>query len=337
MKDSITDKNKIRSTLLENGYRPLPLLDKGIRIKGWSRDTIDQAWLDQFKRNGKFNNTGIRCDDLIAFDIDVLDEALADQCEDLINEKCGYTDLCRVGQWPKRLLLYGLSDKAGRSARSGKYGGHQVELLCTHGRQFAAFGIHPGTGRKYDWLEGSTPLTTDRKSLPEISAALALQTLDALEVLLQDTGLAKTTPGGRLGVDNVEEYDLVDSLAVQLTNGSETTWGELRDTLTVKGVWGNLRREDNEFGDSNAIHFSLSTGNSMYFAHDFARDVTHWEPVVSIELGEALPDQSNVDMFTDQALVTLLDDYVLLADKTIRHIDHRPGMARPVQKKRQVQ
>ena len=317
-----TDKNEIRQQLLENGYRPLPLVDKGIRIKGWSRATLDQAWVDQYKRSGNFPNTGIRCDDLIAFDIDVLDEDLSNQCEDLINDYCGYSELCRVGQWPKRLLLYRLDGEILRSARTGKYGGHQVELLATHGRQFAAFGIHPGTHKEYNWLDSRSPVNTPYTNLLPITADHAIETLNRLDQLLIDTGLERTAPGGGQSAQGINEYDLVDEFPVLIHDDCEGTWGDLKDNLDAKGVWGNLKRENGEWGDSNAVHFYMAHGSGQCCAHDFARDVTHWEPTVSEKLGEALPDEPEVDMFTDQALADMLQDYVLLADKTVRHIDH---------------
>ena len=115
-------RHELRKQLLANGYRPLPLVDKGIRIPGWTRAEIDTEWIEQFRRSGAYQNTGIRCDDLIAFDIDVTDEDLADEIEDYIENTVGPTDLCRVGYWPKRLLLYRATVPCERSARTGKYG-----------------------------------------------------------------------------------------------------------------------------------------------------------------------------------------------------------------------
>ena len=101
-----TDRNTQRNTLLDNGYHPLPLAAKGCFIKGWSTREITAEWLQEYARIAKYPNTGIRCDNLIAFDIDVLDEQLADTIEGYIEARCGETEFCRIGRWPKRLLVY---------------------------------------------------------------------------------------------------------------------------------------------------------------------------------------------------------------------------------------
>lgn len=321
-----TERAKIRKQLIDNGYRPLPLLDKGIRIPGWSRDDITQEWIDQFARSARYKNTGIRCDDLIAFDIDVLNEDLADDIEHHVEKTCGVTDLCRVGRWPKRLLVYRSTGDAERSARTGKYGGHQVELLATHGRQFAAFGTHPGTGADYEWLDGFSPLNTPFADLPELSPELALQCLGELEELLAATGLERTTPGGRRGVDGVNLYDLDDSSEMLLSDGSCMLWGDLKSDLDETGVWGNLRRENGEFGDSDGCHAYISKGLGQPCIYDFPRDVTHWDDPAagSKALADALPDApTGTTMFNGgDDLQELIDGYVLLADKTVRSIDH---------------
>ena len=320
------DRAQLRKQLLANGYRPLPLLDKGIRIPGWTRAEIDADWLAPYERSNKYKNTGIRCDDLIAFDIDVLDEDLANEIEDFIEEKCGPTDLCRVGCWPKRLLLYRVVKGAGmdRSARTGKYGGHQVELLATFGRQFAAFGTHPGTGREYEWLDGFSPLNTTYSELPELSPDGAMQCLKELDELLAATGLERTSPGGRRGIEGANLYDLQNSLEVLLVDGSEITWGELKRQLDSRGEWGNLRRENGEWGDSDGVHFYIAEGIGEACIHDFARDVTHWDSPSVTQTAQALPPQpGGMTMFGDKTdhLAELRENYVLLGDKTVRVID----------------
>ena len=148
-----------RNQLLANGYLPLPLDGKRPTYKGWTRQHIDTAWLDSFKRKTKYSNTGLRCDNLIGFDIDVLDFDLADSIEALIEQHAGPTELCRYGKRPKRLLVYRLDGEALKSARTGRYGGHMVELLATRGRQFVACGIHPETQKPYQWASDQlTPL-----------------------------------------------------------------------------------------------------------------------------------------------------------------------------------
>jgi hypothetical protein len=308
--------------LLANGYRPLPLLDKGIRIKGWSTATIDAAWLKQYERNGKYQNTGIRCDGLVAFDIDVYDEDLANEIEELIEDYWGQTELCRVGQWPKRLLLYRLSGEAIRSARTGKYGEHQVELLTSSGRQFAAFGEHPHTHKDYEWLGDCSPINTPLCDLPLIEGIAAQSALEQIEQLLVDTGLIKNSPGNTIGSSGVKLYDLDDDTRFQV-EGVETTWFDLSATLTESGIWANAMRENGEYGDSDGVHCFIAKGSKEPCAHDFPRDCTHFGVVISKAAQKLLPDPPAAGVFTSTKTVLddLIEHWVLMSNKAARRID----------------
>ena len=327
MANNSTNRAQLRKTLLSHGYKPLPLIDKGIRIKGWVSADITSDWLDQYARNGKFLNTGLRCDDLIAFDIDVLDDALADGCEALIEQQCGPTELCRVGRWPKRLLLYRLTgDKPPHSARTGRYthGGdtHQVELLCTSGRQFAAFGVHPGTGQDYAWLDGQSPLTVAYRDLPAVTFEQAQRALEGLDTLFVESGGNPVLASSTYSVNGAVAHDLLDGLAVEV-DGAETTWGELKVSLDENGCFGNLKRENGEFGDSGAVHFYRTGTSNALCAYDFARDCLHYEPVVADALPDALTDLPDaVTLFDPPELAELLTRWVLIADKTVRNVDN---------------
>ena len=245
-----TERTKLRNTLLLNGYLPLPLADKGIFIKGWSRVQITEDWLKGFARSGRYGNTGLRCDELAAFDIDVLDEALADKCERYVENRAGETDLCRIGQWPKRLLLYAVEPataEAIRSCRTGKYGGHMVEMLCRHGRQFAAFGIHPGTKKPYQW-EDASPLTVPILELPIIPGELVMSIMEGLDKLLADTGLPRERAAHVRGGSSSDEYDMLPDTEVEF-EGQRVLWGDLAPLLTSEGGFGNFGVESTMLGE----------------------------------------------------------------------------------------
>ena len=322
-KNHSTDRAELRNTLLSNGYRPLPLLDKGIRIKGWSRAEINQEWLDKYRRSGAYANTGIRCDDLITFDIDVLSEPFADEIEAFIEQEFGATELCRVGRWPKRLLVYrkieGAEDPS-KSARTGRYeGDHMVELLCGHGRQFAAYGIHPGTGEPYYW-EGEDLLSVPYADVPQIELDAAYGVLEACDLILQGHGLTLVTPGVRSGFAGMNEYDLADDDEC-LIDGKTITWGDLKGELDKRGQFGNIRRDHGEFGDSSAVHFMLAKGSGEPCAHDFVMDCTHWEAPPSDLLAELLPEQPDDSIFIPEDMQDLIKNCVILSDLTVRRVD----------------
>lgn len=320
-----TDRNEIRNTLLANGYTPLPLAQKGCYVKGWSRVEVTEEWLKQYARQARYPNTGLRCDKLLAFDIDVLNEALADDVEQRIEACVGRTDLCRVGQWPKRLLLYRVKGKPGKTARTGRYGNHMVELLCSHGRQFAGFGRHP-SGVDYEWCDDTSPLGVPFKKLPAVDYEAAEHALAECDKLLKATGLPLMRKAHAQGLHADQEFDLTDGFEIKLNNGELVTWGELKPDLTKEGVFGNIKREDGEFGDSDAVHFYIATGSGEPCAHDFVHDCTHWEQPITPELADVLPDAENnigeTDLFTDDALADLVENWVLLKDGTVRHIEH---------------
>lgn len=317
------NRKQLRNTLLANGYTPLPLLSsgKGLYIKGWSRQEVTEAWLEQYARRTDYSNTGIRCDQLAAFDLDILDELLCDAAELLVEDHCGETELCRYGRAPKRLLVYRMSGKPPfKSLRTAKYGPHRAELLCGSGRQFAAFGIHPDTAKPYTW-DGLSPLELAYKKLPKVDYATAQSCLNALDELLLETGLAIESPGLAFGHAGRQEFDLIDDYEC-LIDGVVTPWGELKGTLDKDGVFGNVTREDGTFGDSSAVHFMLAAGSDLPCIHDFVRDCTHWDQTITPELAAALPDHAPVTVFTPDPLADLLENWVYVRDKTVRHVNH---------------
>jgi hypothetical protein len=313
-----TSRHELRLALLANGYRPLPLLDKGIRIKGWTRQTIDAAWLEQYRRNGNFHNTGIRCDDLVAVDIDVLDVVHADKIDQLAEDVLGTSELCRIGKWPKRLLLYRWEGEPMPSFRSGKYtvNGEEarVELLTSPGRQFAAFGRHPA-GSEYYW-DGASPLETPWRDLPVITEAQRGQFIEAVESYLDQHG-ERVSPGGLLGMTGSSVYDLEPGTLCEV-GGERSTWNQLRAELDHKGLFGNLQREDGELGDSGGVHFFVARGSGEPCAHDFPRDVTHWEAPTGHAV--ELPEHAD-SVFDPPELKQLLEGAVLMGDKTVRWLD----------------
>jgi hypothetical protein len=98
---------------------------------------------------------------VVAIDIDIADIHVSWQVRQVAADIFGSTPLIRVGQWPKLLLVF----RAGEPIDTQHIGG--VDILG-RGSQFVAFGIHPGTGKAYYWLEDS-PSGIDVSSVPEVS------------------------------------------------------------------------------------------------------------------------------------------------------------------------
>ena len=125
--------------LLENGYSPLPINPSSKRPAPTRWTTVEisdaqvAAWANTFPHHG----IGLRTGHLIGIDIDILDPDIAHHVSTLAQQRLGDT-LMRVGQWPKRLLLYRSDVPFAKLSTSG------LEVLGL-GQQFVAFGIHPKT------------------------------------------------------------------------------------------------------------------------------------------------------------------------------------------------
>ncbi|MBF0181936.1 MAG: bifunctional DNA primase/polymerase, partial [Magnetococcales bacterium] len=109
---------------------------------------------------------GIPCGMIVGVDIDIIDDAdLADRLQALAFGMLGETPAIRIGQYPKRMLVY-------RTTIPFKgIKAHPLEVLC-QGQQFVAYAIHPGTGQPYDWpVRSLADLTL--ADLPTITEAQA--------------------------------------------------------------------------------------------------------------------------------------------------------------------
>ncbi len=109
---------------------------------------------------------GVAAGKVIGIDIDVLQsKEVAEKIEGLAKRMLGDTPAVRIGHAPKRLLVY-------RSVQP--FGGFKyppIEVLGV-GQQFIAYGIHPDTGKPYEWPV-STLAELDMDELPAITEAQA--------------------------------------------------------------------------------------------------------------------------------------------------------------------
>src|SRR5207247_1706905 len=94
--------------------------------------------------------------------------ALASTAERLSRKILGETTLVRVGQFPKRILVYRPEPvyRPEEGIDTKRLGG--IDILG-RGSQFVSFGIHPGVGRPYYWL-GDDPTNTLVESLVVVTA-----------------------------------------------------------------------------------------------------------------------------------------------------------------------
>lgn len=143
--------------LVDAGFHILPLepgqkhpaffeLGEWKKMYGWGQYAVRQPSSLEMQHWCRWPGTGIGIPGgkVVGIDIDVLDAELALEVDRLCQRELGDTPALRIGQAPKRLLVY----RTAEPFVSRSYG--PLELLCL-GKQFVAYGNHPVTGRAYEW------------------------------------------------------------------------------------------------------------------------------------------------------------------------------------------
>lgn len=330
MSNDSTERAAIRKRLLANGYAPLPLNGKACYVKGWSFAAIDEDFIKAHERKAAWSNTGLRCDNLIAADIDVANAQLADLVEHVVEHHLGKTEFCRFGKGEKRLLLYWIDDPMPK-LRTARYEGDvQVEFLGK-GCQFVAYGIHPDTGEPYEWVGDHEPIKSELDALPSVTREQVENCKAALDALFADEmGLQAQAIGG--GGAGEHDYCLTadDKFDVTSPGHGLMSVAEIKEKLAPGEVWEcNLTaiRPDSD-SQAGRIHWGDSGRLSVA---DFVTGVTYFETLALDEAGELLadilPDEPGDDdnMFgttAPTALTELLEHYVYVAaDDTVRRLE----------------
>jgi hypothetical protein len=170
--------------LFAKGFEPVPIAprQKYPTITNWP--TADCAEL--VKHWPAMHGIGLRTGKIVAVDVDVYDAEVVDRLISLLNFMCSDSPLTRIGQPPK-VMAPVLCPEIKSKISSNKWcegNGviNQIEIL-SHGQQFVAYGIHPDTGKRYQW-DGD--LLTHQ--LPTISRSLLQEVFDHLDKLATERG-----------------------------------------------------------------------------------------------------------------------------------------------------
>lgn len=161
------------STVLDNGYHPIPCIGKRPIISEWPRWCAEQpspADIDLW--SGQFPNAkiGFACGSIIAIDVDVMDPADAKIFREMVFEHFGYSPLLRIGNAPKFAVLYRAEGSIRSLNRKFSDGSGDGIDIISDGKQIIAFGMHEGAGRPYQWPDKS-PLEVPASELPAITEA----------------------------------------------------------------------------------------------------------------------------------------------------------------------
>src|SRR5262245_8179429 len=228
-----------RLHMLSNGYVPLPASDKGVFLPNWSKldengnqcgvdPTIEE--IDRWSvEHPDWQSTSVRCGEVVAIDCDILDKAVADKVREEARRCFGKAFPTRVGNPPKFLVMCRTAKTFGK-LWTNKYvqpngDESRVEVLA-NGQQLVAFGIHPKTGKPYEWF-GGDPLTVAVADLTEVSRDKVVEFLRTAE------GFLSSQPGWTLApkAARANYEDQKRDEPKQDYSGKPTDWVKLEGAL----------------------------------------------------------------------------------------------------------
>lgn len=143
-----------------NGYAPIPVYPgkKRPSVSQWTTtDFRDQNVVKDHAARYAAHQIGLILGDVIAIDIDCLDQSIAYEVQQLCIERLGKSPI-RIGQAPKQMLFY--SNKGSQFSKKNTPSFYlngqkqQVEILAD-GQQCVVYGEHPDTHSAYEWREKS--------------------------------------------------------------------------------------------------------------------------------------------------------------------------------------
>jgi hypothetical protein len=144
--------------LIANGYEPVAVEGKRALGTGWSTrpNTIEAVTADRAALPNA-TNTGLRTGRLVGLDIDIRDPAQAEAIQAIAFEVLGNGPMMRIGS-KGAMLVYRNETSISKITITdhppdGRKRRTLVEILG-NGQQFVAYGIHPDTGKQYEWIDG---------------------------------------------------------------------------------------------------------------------------------------------------------------------------------------
>lgn len=217
--------NKHGIALVDQGYTVVPIQQgkKAPGFDGWQKAKGSSHQVKEWLENGFKNaGVGIITKFTCAIDIDCRDEAAAIFFEQWCVEHIGKAPV-RIGQAPKRLLLYRTSEpfsKRSSNAYLDEWGDKQQIEVLGNGQQFVAFHIHPDTGKPYYWIDEVSPLTVRAVDLVELSGEQIETLIAEFEVyaIKQGWSLAKKGRAAPKSAVDLDNPWIEDSAPVQISD-----------------------------------------------------------------------------------------------------------------------
>jgi hypothetical protein len=207
-----------RRLLLRNGYEPLPICGKAPYWKEWRSAAVTAELLSCIEGDPRYashTNTGVKTGHLAVADIDVVNPEHAAIVAKAITNVLGLTEVERIGSKGKALCYYNPDPITKVIVRGIAAGADRAVTLVEFlgdGNQMAAYGIHPGTGKPYDWpnaFYGDDLLGTPIAKLTQVSpegikaaaeaARAALAGLGYCDVIVHGLDSGEREPSRRTG------------------------------------------------------------------------------------------------------------------------------------------
>ena len=176
--------------LRDNGWASvIPVANPGKRplISGWqayNRAAPTEVEVDLWCSAHPCAGIGLAYgpDRVLGVDLDFLEPAAAARAEAAAFDTLGPNDCFRIGQLPKRLLLYRAAP--GLIVPGKAFGGYELfSTTC----QTVLFGTHPDTGQPYYW-PGRSPEDSSPDDLPVVGQEALNALIGALEPLCSRLG-----------------------------------------------------------------------------------------------------------------------------------------------------
>ena len=239
-------------------------MSKAPILKSWTTMQIESpTWSSE--------GIGIRCDGLMAVDVDVDDYELRCKISQLlpptwVRARTGTHKRLHLYSYDGRTMPYLRREKDGKS-----YG---IDFLCGPERQFAAYGKHP-TGNTYYWLD-KCPGTTDRSELQPITWAELTRFKVAVAALFEAEGMK---PCASQGVEVTKETDLTGGMMFQVVKPDMglMSWDDISEYKLAhreEDMWCNLTAFRPN-SDSGAGHILISDQGDPYL-FDFVTSIAHF-------------------------------------------------------------
>ena len=223
---------QLAPTLVKNGWRPIPgYADtkrpsitrwNDLNNAQWPPDKLDETLEGQGQLEGEIVCLAIQRE-IVAIDLDILDEQQAQAAYDFALRFLGQTPLVRIGLAPKKVLIY----RNDGTIKSRKL--HPIEIFAGSG-QVVGFGFHAKAGRDYQWPHKSPlELAVDDPTIPMINQHQLDQFLIACWDVIPRKYTDRTDwePPAFIGqnhqADRQQALDLVSQEANKLTEAPEGT------------------------------------------------------------------------------------------------------------------